>query len=287
MCGIHKFFHYIPLPFTLQRAKNTTMSAMGQHPGFMCAMGVAQIAWLLGKTEMSLEWRDRSMAIASHLTHPFQAVIVHGWGAVLSHLHLDWSRLRREIAVAEDLAIRHEIPVWVGISGLYSGLLKVMDGEHEKGLQKCAHSVDELERLGYGTFRTRGLLLHAKALGLAERPAEGLDSISKAIKVCGTLGEIWLAPELHRVRGELLLKLDPNKTEEAEAALQKAIGIASAAGTITYERRAVISLARFQFEQDNRKTAKATLDKLLGDWPDDPQSAEWQEADTLLKTVIG
>ena len=267
-------------------AKNTTMSAMGQHPGFMCAMGVAQIAWLLGETEMSLEWRDRSMAIASHLTHPFQAVIVHGWGAVLSHLHLDWSRLRQEIAVAEDLAKRHEIPVWIGISGLYSGLLKVMDGEHDKGLQQCAHSVDELERLGYGTFRTRSLLLQAKAFGIAERPVEGLASIDKAIEVCGTLGEIWLAPELQRVRGELLLKIGPDKTGEAETALHMAIEIASAADTITYERRAVISLARLRLQQDNRQAAITILEQLLGGWSDDPQSAEWKEADVLLREVV-
>ena len=114
--------------------RDVALFSLGQHPGFMCAMGVAQIEWLRGETTASLAWQDRAIAIGLRLNSPFQSVIVHGWSAVLSHLHRDWPRFRREIGIASELAARHRFPVWIAITGVYRGLLKVSDGAVQEGL---------------------------------------------------------------------------------------------------------------------------------------------------------
>ena len=47
------------------------MTALGSHPAFMCAMGVALTYWLRGETAASHAWRDRSLAIGDRLNNPF------------------------------------------------------------------------------------------------------------------------------------------------------------------------------------------------------------------------
>ena len=266
--------------------RDVALFSLGQHPGFMCAMGVAQIEWLRGETSASLAWQDKSIAIGLRLSSPFQSVIVHGWSAVLSHLHRDWPRFRREIGIASDLAVRHRFPVWIAITGVYRGLLKVTDGAVQEGLAECSRSVDEIERLAYRTIRTRSLLVLAQAYGIADRPSEGLDVVDQAIKTFGLHGERWTEPELHRVQGKLLLQMGPDATETAMSAFQKAVGIAKSLGIPAYERRATMAMVRARVERGELQLARNDLKTLLQNWADDPTSAEWTEADALAKTTL-
>ncbi len=264
---------------------DAALSALGQHPGFMCAMGVAIIQWLRGESAEAVAWRDRSLAIGKRLSNPFQITIVHGWSAVLSYYRCDWDRLAEEVAVARDMAERHHVPVWVAITGVLSGFLQVRDGAVEEGLATCSHAVGEIDRLAYGTFRTRGLLILAQAHAMANRPADGLGAIDTAIDSYGAYGEIWIEPELHRVRGELLIKARAGRLQEALSAFRKAIEIARSIGLPTYERRAVLSLVRAELDDGDRPAAQAALGDLLHDWADDPLSAEWREAEALRREV--
>lgn len=266
--------------------RNAALFSLGAHPGFMCAMGSAQIAWLLGETANSIDWNERSLAIGKQLNNPFQRAMVHIWSAVFSHYQLNWTMLRSEIEAANELAVRHHIPACIAVTGIYSGLLKVIDGFVEEGLTECSFAVDEIDRMNYGIFRTRSLLILAQAYGIANRPDEGLEAINKAIKLFGAYGQLWIEPELHRVRGELLLKSGSSAGEEAMLTLDNAINMARSAGLPTFERRATISMAQARMGQGQYQAARSILEDLLQDWADDPQSAEWRDADALLKTAL-
>ena len=68
--------------------------------------------------------------------------------------------------------------------------------------------------------------------------------LDEALATCERIGHRTFEAELHRVRGDMLLKRDPANAAPAEAAFVHAIEIASGQGTRSFELRAALSLAR-------------------------------------------
>jgi predicted ATPase len=64
--------------------------------------------------------------------------------------------------------------------------------------------------------------------------------------VSQSIGEHLYDAELHRLRGELLADLHPERTAEAAASLRQAVVVAEAQGACLPARRARISLQRLK-----------------------------------------
>jgi predicted ATPase len=85
---------------------------------------------------------------------------------------------------------------------------------------------------------------------LAEREAEagrvevGLATLNAQLAAIEQTGQHWFDAEVHRVRGELLLKLQRPDVAAAESALMRSIEIARGQQTRTFELRAALSLAK-------------------------------------------
>ena len=61
------------------------------------------------------------------------------------------------------------------------------------------------------------LALLAEAQGTMGQPAEGLTTLTEALTLVDTTGERWYAPELYRLKGELLLQQHSDNHLEVEA----------------------------------------------------------------------
>jgi len=85
---------------------------------------------------------------------------------------------------------------------------------------------------------------------LAEREAEagrvevGLATLDAQLAAVEQTGQRWFDAEVHRVRGDLLVKLRRPDVAAAESAFVRAIEIARRQQTRTFELRAALSLAK-------------------------------------------
>ncbi len=79
----------------------------------------------------------------------------------------------------------------------------------------------------------------AQAISVA--PSRDLD---EALATSERIGHRAFDPELHRTRGEILLKRDPANPAPAEEALQTAIAVAKRQATRSFELRAALALAK-------------------------------------------
>jgi predicted ATPase len=85
---------------------------------------------------------------------------------------------------------------------------------------------------------------------LAEREADAgrvevaLATLDAQLAAIEQTGQHWFDAEVHRARGELLLKLRRPDVAAAEGALMRAIEIARGQQTRTFELRAALSLAK-------------------------------------------
>ena len=95
-------------------------------------------------------------------------------------------------------------------------------------------------------------------------------------------GERWFDAEVHRVRGELLLKQRLPDVAAAEAALMRAIEIARSQQTRMFELRASLSLAKLYQTTGRDDVASELLVPALVGFNVGPEVPEVEEAQRLL-----
>ncbi len=87
---------------------------------------------------------------------------------------------------------------------------------------------------------------------------------------------------LHRIRGEILLKLNPANTAPAEDAFLTAIAVAQQQKAKSFELRAALSLAKVYRETNRGADARAMLVPALHGFSPTPEFPEIEEAQSLL-----
>jgi adenylate cyclase len=138
--------------------------------------------------------------------------------------------------------------------------------------------------------RTFHLALLVESLKAGDQLEEGLAVAAEALAVVEATGERFYEAELHRLRGELLLRQepgegrpspaesavarphnpDPSGVPEAEACFRRALDVACRQGAKSLELRAALSLARLLRDcgqpAEGRRLLVATLSWFTEGW---------------------
>jgi predicted ATPase len=93
--------------------------------------------------------------------------------------------------------------------------------------------------------------------------------------------------EMHRLKGELLLKQNNSNASEAQICFQRAIEIARTQSAKSWELRATMSLARLLDKQGNRDEARAILAQIYGWFTEGFDTADLKDAKALLTELAG
>ena len=127
------------------------------------------------------------------------------------------------------------------------------------------------------------------ALAEAEPQAGDVDRalavLDEALATSERIGHRTFDAELHRVRGEMLVKRDPANPAPAEEALQIAIAVAKQQGTRSFELRAALSLAELYQSTARPADAHAVLAPALDGFSPTPELPEIAEAQRLLAAL--
>jgi predicted ATPase len=119
----------------------------------------------------------------------------------------------------------------------------------------------------------------------AEMGASGLDRIDCALALARETGEHWSDSFLHRIRGEILLKLDPTNTAAAEQAFRAAVAIAQAQNARSFELQAALGLARLYQSTARPADGRSVLAPALEGFSPTPEMPEIAEAQALLESL--
>src|SRR5205085_1788475 len=126
--------------------------------------------------------------------------------------------------------------------------------------------------------------LHAEALGIGGRFDEGLDVLSRALDRVDETGERYYEAELHRLRGELLLKRSDGNDRSAEVddCFRAARDIAGRQKALALEFRAAISTAHLAMSRGRHSEARSMLEPLSRRFTEGFDTVDWREAAGLL-----
>ena len=111
--------------------------------------------------------------------------------------------------------------------------------------------------------------------------------LDEALVTSDRTGHRAFEAELHRARGEMLLKTDPANPAPAEEAFLTAIAVTKQQGTRSFELRAALSLAKLYQSTGRAADAHTVLAPALDGFAPTPEMPEISEAaQALLATLV-
>jgi len=129
--------------------------------------------------------------------------------------------------------------------------------------------------------------LLAQACRETGRLGDGLSALTEALATADEYEIRHYEPEMHRLKGELLLRQDDSKLMEAQSCFERAIEIARKQSAKSLELRATMSLARLLAKQGRRDEARAMLAEIYGWFTEGFDTADLRDARTLLDELAG
>jgi predicted ATPase len=178
----------------------------GDDAGVGCLAYLALALWFLGYPDQALERMQAALARARELAHPFSlayALIGAAW----------FHQYRREAQAAQTyaeeavaLSRQHEIPMREAQGTIMRGWALAAQGLCEEGIAGMHQGLEALRATGAELNRTYYLFLLAEAYGQSGRVDAGLRALTEALAGVHRGRERWWEAELHRLKGELVLR---------------------------------------------------------------------------------
>jgi predicted ATPase len=189
--------------------------------------------------------------------------------------------LRAEELLA--IATEHDFAWFKAAGTLGRGRCLAMMGRETEGIAQMTEGLAALRSTGTVAFLPHWLIRLAEAYGKAQRPLEGLEHLTEAIRVIERTEEREFEAELYRVRGELLLATEDAR--QAEESFCAALEIARRQSAKLREMRAAVSLTRLWRDQGKRPEALELLAPVYGWFTEGFGTPVLQEAKALLAEV--
>jgi TOMM system kinase/cyclase fusion protein len=261
--------------------------AYGQDPGVVCLSYLSWILWLLGYPDQALARSREAIRLAtdSWLGHAYSLGYALAFAAFFHHFRQEPEAARERAEAAIALAAEHGFPIWLADGDMIRGWALAAQGQAEEGMVQLQRGLDAWEMAGAKLCRTQQLALLAESLGRSGRTQEGLDAIADSLAMARETGESHFLPELHRLRGTLLLSLDGSNAEQAEACFRQALESARGGGAKSWELRATTSLCRLWQAQGKADAAREMLTGILCRFEEGFGTPDLLEARALLDTL--
>jgi predicted ATPase len=156
------------------------------------------------------------------------------------------------------------------------------EGQGEAGIAQLREGLAAYRAIGAQIECSHWLALLAGAHCDSGQPAHGLRLIAEALDHVAQTGIVYYEAELHRLEGELRLRLDTPDEQRAEASFRRALEIARQQQAKSWELRAATSLARLRGEQGRRTEARDLLAPVYGWFTEGFDTADLKDAKAVL-----
>jgi predicted ATPase len=174
---------------------------------------------------------------------------------------------------------------FLGVGTIIGGWALAEQGQGSEGVAQIRQGIDEWQATGAELYRPYSLALLAEAHGRADQSAEGLEALAEARALADKTGERFWVAEIHRVYGELSLRVAEAETGVAEESFLNAIEIARQQSAKSLELRATTSLARLLDKQGRRDEGRRMLAEIYGWFTEGFDTADLKEAKALLEEL--
>ena len=168
---------------------------------------------------------------------------------------------------------------------MLEGLAAAQDGASGGGLEAMRRGVELLREQNVLQWDGLVRIVLAEAEARAGDVDHALAILDEGLATCERIGHRAFEAELHRARGEMLLKRDPANPAPPEEALRSAIAVAQRQVTRSFELRAALALAKLYRATGRPADAHAVLVPALKGFAPTPAMPEIAAAQALLAAL--
>ena len=293
------------------RQQHALVARCGYDPGVYAHTMEAWVLWVLGYPAQALQRSHAALTLARAQAHPFTLALTLVTIVILQHMRRQGEATVEHVLAGVALSTEHGFPYLKVIGTVLQGWELTRGGQVAAGLTQMREGLASFRlAMGAEILRPNLLALLADACQCSGQIEDGLDALEEALVTADRHGERFYEAELHRLKGELILQkcreagakpvpgeLRPDPTAsrettsraplqgEAEACFQNALAIARRQGAKLLELRAALSLSRLWQQQGQRTAARQLLEEVYGWFTEGFETADLQEAQTLLEAL--
>jgi len=254
----------------------------GLDAGVRCLSLITPCLWRLGYPDQALARINEALASAQGLSHPHSLVFAELWVGA-GHLYRREARAAQESAEAQiALCDEHGMTGFLPWATGLRGSAMAAQGRHEEGIVQIKEGLAGIRATGTEMSRPSYLCMLAEACSEAGRLDDGLNAIREALAAADEREERLCEADMHRLKGELLLKQDQSNALEAQHCFERAIEIARNQSAKSLELRATMSLARLLASRGRRDEARAMLADIHGWFTEGFDTADLKDGKALL-----
>jgi predicted ATPase len=254
----------------------------GVDVGGSCLSVAAWTLWHLGYPDQALKRGNEALALSQTLSHPLSLAAAEFFFGVLR-------QFRREARAAQEtadaliaLCAEHGFTYWSALAAIFRGWAMAEQGRNDEGMAQIQEGLAGIRATGSQLNRPYFLCLLAEACTKSGLIDDGLGALMEALAAVDEHENRQYEAEIHRLKGELLLKQDDSNATEAQSWFERAIEIARSQSGKSLELRATLSLARLLVKQAKRDEARAMLAEIYNWFTEGFDTADLKDAKALL-----
>jgi len=237
---------------------------------------------LLGYPDQALRRAEEGVELARALSDPFSLAFANNF--------LTGTQLRRREAMDAQttaerqiaLCVEHGFVYWRAHATVLLGGAIAAQGRGDEGATQIELGLKAVAETGGSPNREDFLAHRALAYVAMGRFQDALNALNRSLEAAQKYGEHVHEAETHRLKGEVLLKMERANIQDAQQCFEKAIEIGKRQGAKLWELRAATSLARLLASRGNREEANAMLAEIYDWFTQGFETLDLKEAKTLL-----
>jgi predicted ATPase len=268
-----------------ERAKHGWMGPVfGGHDPGVCAHCVRAMALsMFGRHAEGIRDIESAFALGEELGHPSSRGHALHNALIVSQLAKDCAAIEGYAQRAIELAEKYNMPPHRSHASMIRGWALALGGDLCAGV--AVMEAEFPRAYAVGPFFRYYAALFAEGLEKAGRFADALDVVRPALATVTEPGVGIFVPELYRVQGLCLMRVDGASPHEAMHSLRTAIDIARQQGATLLELRAATSLARAAIDLGRPDEGFSVLGEVCSSLPHEFDAGELQEARQMLASA--
>jgi predicted ATPase len=265
--------------------QHPTHVTLGVDFGVFALAYMSHVLWGLGYPNQAMRRSGEALALAQDVRHPFSIALAQAYAAMLHQFRREPSIASEHADMALALCSEHSIAYYLAWAIIIQGKALVEQGWREDGIAQIQQGLTDFQATGGRLRLPYYLALLAEASGRSGQVEKGLRLLNEALSEMQQTGEHCWEAELYRLQGDLLLAHSTTHHTTAEACLHQALEVSRRQQTKSLELRAATSLARLWQSQGKDKEAHALLAPVYNWFTEGFETADLQDAKTLLTAL--
>lgn len=235
--------------------------------------------YLLGEQDAASDLAARNVADARDRGHATTlALNLVDSGLPVAYYCGELDAFAERLDILREVSHRNAFGPWRAWHECYRGSLSFAQGEFAIAADELKNGLATLEKTGWPMRRAMFVSHRAQALVELGRTAEAKSSVDEAIALCQAEDDLWILPELLRVRATIVV---PSRPEETSDYLEQSWAMATSLRLRSWALRAATSALA---SSPSSPEARDRLKRSVAEFPEGREKPDYLLADRLLRS---